>query len=77
VPSRVSPTEQIRASIDALFANPDVDLGAVMEDVARFSVRLVFQAALEAEVTEFLGRERYPAVNAPAKGRATATATSP
>ncbi len=59
MPSRVSPTEQIRASIDALFADPDIDLGAVMEDVARLSVRLVFQAALEAEVTEFLGRDRY------------------
>jgi transposase-like protein len=59
VPSRVSPTEQIRASIDAMFADPDLDLGATMEDVARMSVRLVFQAALEAEVTEFLGRDRY------------------
>jgi putative transposase len=59
VPSRVSPTEQIRASIDAMFADPDLDLGATMEEVARMSVRLVFQAALEAEVTEFLGRDRY------------------
>jgi putative transposase len=59
VPSRVSPTEQIRASIDALFADPDRDLGAVLEDVARLSVRAVFQAALEAEVTQFLGRDRY------------------
>jgi putative transposase len=59
VPSRVSPTEQIRASIDAVFADPDLELGAAMEDVARLSVRLVFQAALEAEVTEFLGRDRY------------------
>jgi putative transposase len=31
----------------------------VLEDVARLSVRLVFQAALEAEVEEFLGRARY------------------
>ena len=59
MPSRVSPTEQIRASIDAMFADPDLDLGATMEDVARMSVRLVFQVALEAEVTEFLGRDRY------------------
>ena len=59
MPARVSPTEQIRASIDELFADPDRDLGATMEDVARLSVRLVFQAALEAEVTEFLGRDRY------------------
>jgi transposase-like protein len=59
VPARVSPTEQIRASIDELFADPDRDLGEALEDVARLSVRLVFQAALEAEVTEFLGRQRY------------------
>jgi putative transposase len=30
-----------------------------LEDIARLSVRLVFQAALEAEVTDFLGRTRY------------------
>jgi putative transposase len=59
VPARVSPSERIRAQIDDLFADPDRELGAVLEDVARLSVRLVFQAALEAEVTEFLGRERY------------------
>ena len=29
------------------------------EEVARAAVRLVFRAALEAEVTEFLGRDRY------------------
>ena len=59
MPSRVSPSEAIRAQIDELFADPKRELGAVLEDVARLSVRLVFQAALEAEVTEFLGRERY------------------
>ncbi len=31
----------------------------MLEDVARLGGRLVLQAALEAEVTEFLGRERY------------------
>ena len=59
MPSRVSPAEQIRASIDELFADPDRDLGAALEEVARLSVRLVFQTALEAEVTQFLGRDRY------------------
>lgn len=59
MPARVSPTEVVRAEIDALFADPERELGAVLEDVARLSVRLVFQAALEAEVTEFLGRDRY------------------
>ena len=56
--TRVSPTERIRADIDELFAS-DRELGDVLEDVARLGVRLLMQAALEAEVTEFLGRERY------------------
>jgi putative transposase len=30
-----------------------------LEEAARLSVRLVIQAALEAEVAEFLGRDRY------------------
>jgi putative transposase len=54
----VSPTERIRAELDALFA-ADRNLAAILEDVGRLSVRLVLQAALEAEVTEFLGRARY------------------
>jgi putative transposase len=58
VPARVSPVERIRAQIDELFAS-NQDLGCVLEEVARLSVRLVIQAALEAEVSEFLGRDRY------------------
>jgi putative transposase len=58
VPARASPVEQIRAQIDELFASKQ-ELGRVLEQVARLSVRLVMQAALEAEVTEFLGRDRY------------------
>ena len=58
MPARVSPVERIRAQIDELFASKQ-DLGQVLEQVARLSVRLVMQAALEAEVSEFLGRERY------------------
>jgi putative transposase len=46
----VSPTERIRAELDALFA-ADRDLASILEDVGRLSVRLVLQAALEAEVT--------------------------
>ena len=56
--TRVSPTERIRAEIDELFSS-DRDLGDVLEDVARLGVRLLMQTALEAEVTEFLGRDRY------------------
>jgi putative transposase len=54
----VSPTERIRDEIDALFTG-DRDLVEVLEDVARLGARLIIQAALEAEVTEFLGRARY------------------
>ena len=59
MPARVSPVERIRAEIDQLFADPSRDLGDVVEDVARLGARLLLQTALEAEVTAFLGRDRY------------------
>jgi putative transposase len=59
VPARVSPVERIRAEIDQLFADPSRDLVEVVEQVARLGARLLLQTALEAEVTAFLGRERY------------------
>ena len=59
MPARVSPVERIRAQIDQLFADPSRDLGDIVEDVARLGARLLLQSALEAEVTTFLGRERY------------------
>ena len=40
---------------DELFAS-ECDLASILEGVARLGVRLVMQAALEAEVTEVLGR---------------------
>ncbi len=58
--ARVSPTEAIRAEIDDLIAG--AERGSLLEhfeEVARAAVRLVFQTALENEVTEFFGRERY------------------
>jgi putative transposase len=58
VARRVSPTERIRAEIDALFAS-ERDLASTLEDVARLTVRLLMQTAIEAEVDEFLGRARY------------------
>jgi putative transposase len=58
VSARRSAAERIRAEIDERFAS-EQDLGEVLEEVARLSVRLVIQAAVEAEVTEFLGRDRY------------------
>jgi putative transposase len=58
VPVRVSPTDRIRRHIDELFA-ADRPLPEILEDVARLGAQLLMQAALEAEVTEFLGRDRY------------------
>jgi putative transposase len=56
---RVTAADRVRMEIDGLFADPKQELAAILEEVARLSVRLVFQSALEAEVTEFLGRDRY------------------
>jgi putative transposase len=58
VSKRVSPNGGIRAEIDALFAS-DHDLASTLEDVARLTVWLMMQTAIEAEVDEFLGRARY------------------
>ena len=58
MPHRVSPTERIRGHIDELFAQ-DKTLPEILEEVARLGAQLLMQAALEAEVTEFLGRDRY------------------
>src|SRR5947199_10071957 len=55
---RVSPTEKMRAEIDALFGG-ERELGEVIEDVARLGARLIIQTALEAEVDAFLGLARY------------------
>jgi putative transposase len=65
---RVSPVERVRAEIDQLFADPGHDLGQVIEEVARLGARLLLQTALEAEVTAFLGRERYQRDPASAPG---------
>ncbi len=55
---RVSPTARLRADIDELFSS-DRELSSVLEDVARLSVRLMMQVAVEAEVDVFLDRARY------------------
>lgn len=46
------------ARIDALFAE-DGPLPEILEEGARLGAQLLMQAALEAEVSEFLGRDRY------------------
>jgi putative transposase len=58
VPARLSPVDRVRGEIDELFAS-DQPLAEILEQVARLSIRLVLQSALEAEVSVFLGRDRY------------------
>jgi putative transposase len=58
VSKRVSPTDRLRAEVDELFGSGR-ELAAILEDVARLSVRLMMQTALEGEVDAFLGRVRY------------------
>jgi len=58
MPHRVSPTDRIRGHIDELFAQ-DKTLPEILEEVARLGAQLLMQAALEAEITEFLRRDRY------------------
>ncbi len=58
MPHRVSPTDRVRGHIDELFAS-DRPIQEILEEVARLGAQLLMQAALEAEVTEFLGRDRY------------------
>ena len=72
--SRVSPTDRIRAEIDALFTGGR-DLVEVLEDVACLGARLLIQTAVEAEVAAFLGRARDQRATAAAQAsRDTATA---
>src|SRR6476660_9570674 len=58
MPHRVSPTDRICGHIDELFAQ-DKTLPEILEEVARLGAQLLMQAALEAEITEFLGRDPY------------------
>ncbi|MGH2695745.1 MAG: IS256 family transposase [Actinomycetota bacterium] len=62
-PPALSKTQtHLSAEIDELFAGSDGsvgNLGDTLEQVARLGARLLLQSALEAEVTEFLGRNRY------------------
>ncbi len=47
-----------------------VDLAGAVEQVARLGAQLLLQAALEAEVTAFLGRDRYARTADTEEGRA-------
>jgi putative transposase len=56
--ARVSPAERLRAEIDQVFAEAG-DLAGAIERVAQLGAQLLLQTALEAEITVFLGRDRY------------------
>src|SRR4029077_15607377 len=68
MPHRVSPTERIHGHIDELFASGR-QLPEILEEVARLGAQLLMQGALEAEISEFLGRDRYQRVVACADAR--------
>jgi transposase-like protein len=68
MPHRVSPADRVRGHIDELFASGK-PLPEILEDVARLGAQLLMQAALEAEITEFLGRDRYQRAAACADAR--------
>ncbi len=55
---RVSPAQRLQAEIDEVFAGGE-DLAGAIEQVAVLGARLLLQTAIEAEVTAFLGRDRY------------------
>ena len=55
---RISPAQRLRAEIDEVFAGGE-DLARAIEQVAVLGAQLLLQAAVEAEVTAFLGRDRY------------------
>ena len=55
---RISPTQRLQAEIDEVFAGGE-DLAGAIERVARLGAQLLLQSALEAEVSAFLGRDRY------------------
>jgi putative transposase len=56
VPTRVSPTDALRAEIHDLFGSGR-DIAEVLEEVMRLSARMVLQQVLEDEVTAWLGRD--------------------
>jgi putative transposase len=56
--AKIVPSERLRRELDEVLAGVGEHDDPV-EAVARIGARLILQQALEDEVTEFLGRERY------------------
>lgn len=55
---RRSAAQRLQAEIDQVFAGGE-DLAGAIQQVAVLDARLLLQAAIEAEVTAYLGRDRY------------------
>src|SRR3954470_1275006 len=60
--AKIVPSERLRRELDEVLAGVGEHDDPV-EAVARVGARLIMQQALEDEVTEFLGRERYRRVD--------------
>ncbi len=56
--AKIVPSERLRCELDEVLAGV-AECDDPVEAVARLGARLIMQQALEDEVTEFLGRERY------------------
>jgi transposase-like protein len=54
----IAPSERLRRELDEIVAGADEELDPI-EAIGRLGARLILQQALEEELTEFLGRERY------------------
>jgi putative transposase len=56
--AKIVPSERLRRELDVVLAGV-AESDDPVEAVARLGARLIMQRALEDEVTDFLGRERY------------------
>jgi len=56
--TRVTPSERLRQELDALISDAG-ELRDPIEEIGRLGARLIIQQALEDELSEFLGRQRY------------------
>jgi hypothetical protein len=66
--ARVAPSERFRSELDEVLAGIGREQDPV-ETIGRLGARLVFQQALEDEVSEFLGRGRYERTEEPVSHR--------
>ena len=66
--ARVVPSERFRRELDEVLAGVDGEADP-LERIGRLGARLILQQALEDEVTEFLGRDRYERADEPVSHR--------